>query len=136
MSPTITINEVDQFDVFYPHYEAGHFLGLPTGWKRSKFNDFICGIRHLYAFHGIYYNGELIGAVHIVKAEGVKNVSATWFTESRRKRAISLKEFITKAGFDMVMFAKSDESDGFFALARRGLIVFQGSYNNMNEFTA
>ena len=136
MLPTITISRIERFDALYPHYENGHFLGLPSGWTPTKFNDFLCNIRHIYAFHGIYYNGELIAVVHIAKADGVKNVSATWFTESKRKRATSLKEFINKAEFDMVMFATSEESDGFFALARRGIVNFQGKYNNMNEFTA
>lgn len=80
------------------------------------------------------YNGELVGMIEARHGDKIKEVHASWFTESKKKRALSIKEFILQSNFKMMTVVEPQESDGFFALCRRGLLTFSGKHNNMNEF--
>lgn len=135
----VRFDVLDNPDVLYPYYERGFFPGIPEGLSPLGFHDLIKSAMSFMKFETAHLNGEMV-AVFERRPRPYNNTFAyeahtIWFTETKRKRAITLQEYV-KTHDRLVTFVPAHESGGHFAMVRMGMGRFIGEYEDMHVFEA
>ena len=98
------------------------------------FHNFMESLPPEYTIKSMYYKEELVGVADCRKSNSFTEIHSAWFTESKRKRVLVMKEFLSRSKEKLVTFAPDSESSGYFSLVRRGVLEFIGKHEGMNMF--
>jgi len=138
MNPVITIEPYESFhsELLYPKYQKGLIATniLPVGLSLTNFIIMMGILRTQTEIIYVSCNGEVVALFEKRKTIDGTEVHACWFTTNKKKRYMTAIEVVKVIPGVNLYCPKNSDANGFFAMARRGFLKYQGEKLNMHLF--